>query len=77
MFRAKLHIMAQVGEDYKETTIVTNSVKTWGDAELLLDHAVSTGFATGGHIEMKIDFEEKPGFMSSGWFLCNEKPELV
>jgi len=75
MFRVKLNINQGPMSGHK--IIDTSKLETWEQAEDILERATRTGFAMGGHIEMYVKFEERPGFMSSGWFLCNEKPELV
>lgn len=73
MFRTVLHINAQIGEDYCETTINSSPVNSWEQASVMLEHAICTAFAIGGHIEILVELKGE----GKHWFLCNEKPELV
>lgn len=82
MYRAVLYTNISGNPHRIEDSYRVNSVRvdSWEKAEKILDNGTGTGFATGGHIEMKVYFQEcdiLPGEMEYGWFLCNEKPELV
>ena len=82
MFRAVLYTNISGNPRRIEDSYRVNSVRvdSWEKAEKILDNGTETGFATGGHIEMLVHFVECdifPGEKSSGWFVCNEKPELV